>query len=333
MRLISHVGVLVGVLSSVGGALAGCGGESTRSGGNTGTSGGDTGASGGSGGSGSGETSATGSGAVGGTISTGGGAIGPGGTGGSAAGTGGAGKGGGAGSIAAGGSAGKGSGGSGVGGTVPSDPCSLPPDSGPCDAAFQRFYFDAEHGVCGPFTYGGCEGNSNNFETLDACDAECGGPIGETMRCEIPMDCTVVPSVCCACEKVGPHELIAIRRDSSDDFLQSTCGAIGCECEAAVPPWAGATCIQGRCVAVDIRETEYTECTVDTDCVLRRGLDCCEDCSLGGGEMVGVRKDRDVGELTCGALVDCEACSSENEPRATSAICDSGRCTVSILLF
>jgi hypothetical protein len=308
----------------VSGVLAGCGGESTSRGENTG-------ASGGTGGSGSGATGAMGSGAVGGTISTGGGAIGPGGAGGTSAGPGGVGKGGGAGSSGKGGSsgaAGKGGGGAiGVGGMVAIDPCSLPPEPGPCEAAFPRFYFDAAQGECLPFTYGGCEGNANNFETLDECYAECGGPVSETMRCEIAMDCTVVPTVCCLCGEVARADLLAARRDSAEEILQSNCGAIGCECEAAAPPWAGATCIQGRCVVVDVRETEYTECSLSTDCVLRRGLDCCENCASDGSDVIAVRKDRDIGALTCGALVDCAACSTELLP-AYDAVCREGRCSV-----
>ena len=52
--------------------------------------------------------------------------------------------------------------------------CGLPADSGPCFGAFPHFYFDAAEGQCRAFVYGGCEGNANNFETLEACVAACG---------------------------------------------------------------------------------------------------------------------------------------------------------------
>ncbi|KAJ6649893.1 Kunitz-type serine protease inhibitor bitisilin-3 [Pseudolycoriella hygida] len=45
--------------------------------------------------------------------------------------------------------------------------CPLPADSGSCYASFDRYYFDAAKNECLLFTYGGCEGNANNFETTD----------------------------------------------------------------------------------------------------------------------------------------------------------------------
>lgn len=51
--------------------------------------------------------------------------------------------------------------------------CGLPAETGPCNAAFQRWYFNADAGQCEQFVWGGCGGNANNFETLAACEAAC----------------------------------------------------------------------------------------------------------------------------------------------------------------
>uniref|UniRef100_H9G3A1 BPTI/Kunitz inhibitor domain-containing protein n=1 Tax=Anolis carolinensis TaxID=28377 RepID=H9G3A1_ANOCA len=51
--------------------------------------------------------------------------------------------------------------------------CSLPKKTGLCRAAFHRFYFNSETGQCESFTYGGCEGNANNFLTWDECFSKC----------------------------------------------------------------------------------------------------------------------------------------------------------------
>uniref|UniRef100_A0A6B0U0T5 Putative kunitz n=1 Tax=Ixodes ricinus TaxID=34613 RepID=A0A6B0U0T5_IXORI len=51
--------------------------------------------------------------------------------------------------------------------------CELTPDDGPCRARIPSYYFDKFTGTCKEFMYGGCEGNANNFETLEACNEKC----------------------------------------------------------------------------------------------------------------------------------------------------------------
>ncbi|XP_017380594.1 tissue factor pathway inhibitor 2 [Cebus imitator] len=51
--------------------------------------------------------------------------------------------------------------------------CLLPPDEGPCQSRIPRYYYDRYTQSCRQFTYGGCEGNANNFETQEACDNAC----------------------------------------------------------------------------------------------------------------------------------------------------------------
>nr|XP_016851947.1 PREDICTED: carboxypeptidase inhibitor SmCI [Anolis carolinensis] len=51
--------------------------------------------------------------------------------------------------------------------------CNLPVDVGPCNASFPRFYYDAKTKSCKPFNFGGCNGNSNNFGTIEDCILEC----------------------------------------------------------------------------------------------------------------------------------------------------------------
>ncbi|RCN35665.1 Kunitz/Bovine pancreatic trypsin inhibitor domain protein [Ancylostoma caninum] len=51
--------------------------------------------------------------------------------------------------------------------------CTLPLEKGPCFALLPRYGFDAELGKCVMFMYGGCQGNGNNFETLEECQVSC----------------------------------------------------------------------------------------------------------------------------------------------------------------
>ena len=52
------------------------------------------------------------------------------------------------------------------------DRCSLIPSPGPCEAAIEKFYFNAETGKCQAFYWGGCEGTVP-FESLEECGQAC----------------------------------------------------------------------------------------------------------------------------------------------------------------
>lgn len=51
--------------------------------------------------------------------------------------------------------------------------CALPSELGPCRARFDRFYYDAGSNSCKKFTFGGCEGNENNFQAKSDCQELC----------------------------------------------------------------------------------------------------------------------------------------------------------------
>ena len=45
---------------------------------------------------------------------------------------------------------------------------------GPCNDTKANWYFESSSGKCTAFTFGGCEGNANRFETQEQCDRQCG---------------------------------------------------------------------------------------------------------------------------------------------------------------
>ncbi|WP_437325555.1 BPTI/Kunitz domain-containing protein [Sorangium sp. So ce381] len=247
------------------------------------------------------------------------------GTGGSVAGTGGSGSGSGTGGA---GIAGAG----GAGGGLPTR-CTLPQDIGPCDGAIPRYWHDPRTGVCVPFSYGGCEGNENRFESLEQCQEACQGGVPDMDACESLGDCILAsPGCCAACDPVDARAFVALNRASVHDYQIAT----GCEGVACAPcpdvdeserssQYFAATCEAGRCVVIDVRESTLTECAIASDCVLRDGLDCCEGCD--GRGIVALNRSADLQGMVCpgnfGAA--CNPCLPVYPPGMT-AVCSSGRC-------
>ncbi|XP_075556650.1 actinia tenebrosa protease inhibitors-like [Dermacentor variabilis] len=68
--------------------------------------------------------------------------------------------------------------------TPKSDRCYLPMKVGPCFGYFPRYYYNTTTNTCDQFIYGGCQGNANNFATLEKCRSACSTPASFT--CYLP---------------------------------------------------------------------------------------------------------------------------------------------------
>lgn len=53
--------------------------------------------------------------------------------------------------------------------------CLLAKDPGPCYGSFPRYAYNSETDKCDLFIFGGCQGNANNFKSLQECKTFCKG--------------------------------------------------------------------------------------------------------------------------------------------------------------
>lgn len=60
-------------------------------------------------------------------------------------------------------------------GSVAPSACFQEKATGSCRAYLTRYYFNKDTENCESFIYGGCRGNSNNFNSLEDCEAVCKG--------------------------------------------------------------------------------------------------------------------------------------------------------------
>jgi Kunitz/Bovine pancreatic trypsin inhibitor domain len=52
-------------------------------------------------------------------------------------------------------------------------PCEQEIVVGPCKGAIPKWAYDKNKKKCVQFSYGGCEGNDNNYDTKDQCEKAC----------------------------------------------------------------------------------------------------------------------------------------------------------------
>lgn len=211
-----------------------------------------------------------------------------------------------------------------AGGSPGGEACNAYPDSGNCEAYFERWYHDATTGLCRHFIYGGCGGNVNNYESFEACQRACPGGSPNFDACTQPTDCIITGSSCCGiCDSpdLQARDLIAFNRQYAPSLfscVDSGAGAappdIAC---TPCPTLAGDTgslkyfvpnCVQGACVVEDVRTSALSACKSEQDCTLRNGNGCCESC--GPSQAIAISNHGGFNELVCGdnppPCLDCE---------------------------
>lgn len=51
--------------------------------------------------------------------------------------------------------------------------CMSPAEKGTCSESLQRYAYNVNMAKCLLFDFSGCEGNLNNFETIEECESTC----------------------------------------------------------------------------------------------------------------------------------------------------------------
>ncbi|HEY2409185.1 MAG TPA: BPTI/Kunitz domain-containing protein [Polyangiaceae bacterium] len=218
-------------------------------------------------------------------------------------------------------------------GSPPSATCALPADPGTCLAIEPAYYHDQVTGLCTPFTYGGCGGNQNRFDSLAACVAACDAP-SDIDHCTDNSQCMLTVGNCCACGANATSEVLALRVDAFPKFSGSRCATVDCACGGAqsISPYLVATCQKGICIPVDLREAGATSCSSDSQCTLRSGSQCCETCSVNPNDWIAIGNGSILSSLVCGSVPPaCPHCLPQ-PPGGGTAVCFQGQCQAEFLL-
>jgi len=122
-------------------------------------------------------------------------------------------------------------------------------------------------------------------------------------------DCVLVPVKCCAsCMPSSVVEYSAVNNRYEDAFRSQTCqGTVACGPCAAPPPDVlsaqanfVALCESGRCQAVDLRSSRFSECKAATDCELQYGTGCCDGC--GNNDLIAINPAANLHHEICGDI-------------------------------
>ena len=139
--------------------------------------------------------------------------------------------------------------------------CIAPAVSGTCEAYIPRWFHNAQTGQCEEFIWGGCDGNGNNFETKEACEAACPNERAEKLS-------LAQRTGECRRDLVCPEDLFA------PEIYAPVCGIDG---ETYSNPCHAER--EGVIIAYD------GECIVEVDCLTQGCPDdwSCDDCQTRAG--------------------------------------------------
>lgn len=170
------------------------------------------------------------------------------------------------------------------------DVCRLPQDVGQCSAPVTQYWHDPATHQCEPFTYRGCGGNGNRFDSLEACQRSCNVLSGLTCNdvqtsikasieraeygnnvCLHDSDCSVIPldNACyhgCSSPALSSDQVAPVRA-ALQDTEATWCAAsaeLGCVTTAPPCPLPPDTvaCVHGTCALTRDACPSNCQCSV-----------------------------------------------------------------------
>lgn len=121
-------------------------------------------------------------------------------------------------------------------------------------------------------------------------------------------DCTLVRVKCPMCMAISISEYVVVNSRYEDAFRNQNsqgiepCGPCGPPLNDVLSAQANfvALCEAGRCQAVDLRSSKFSECNTSTDCELQYGTGCCDGC--GNSDLIAVNPAANLHHEICGDI-------------------------------
>ncbi|MCS6799920.1 MAG: hypothetical protein NZ898_15635 [Myxococcota bacterium] len=159
-----------------------------------------------------------------------------------------------------------------------------------------------------------------------ATDAVPGADGAGGLACSGPSECVLLPRTCCGrCGLPTPGDMIALHRSQADAYQREVCDGVACpECAGTPDPYLIATCREGRCVALDLRDEPITSCSRHDECVVATNR-CCGCPNEHSNNVLAYNPSRgSLHAFLCDGDVACRPCAGTE--MWWGAWCDAGRC-------
>jgi hypothetical protein len=142
------------------------------------------------------------------------------------------------------------------------------------------------------------------------------------------------PGCCEGCFKPELDDLVPINKSQAEAFFDDQCpNPEGCpQCAGCPNGNLFAFCDGGTCRGADLRVHELSQCDDPSECQLRGGTDCCEECgaiSASCGVLVAINPQLQsaLADLVCADDAACPPCMPLY-PDDAFADCIDGHCQV-----